>query len=580
MAAIKPSRRAGRGPTDIGSEDGNSDKKITQAIPNKKRQRNLPTGEHDIDGVKVLTSRKQKRPRLSSLHPNFVSANNGGVPNAGLEVPKSVRRGRSSDSQEELQAIYEAATRPQTRGSKTLNPGASDHSQKINSDIRIAATARSHSTGHPSQTETEIQAVYEEATKPRHKSKKTGQTKTKIDLTGPEPVSLPIVSKSTRKHKSGKSRSRVEKVQSSPQRRGRSSLNEAEVAAIYEEAVWGKHRSGEVEQPVEPVAKTSSYQSSEQHAWGRHSDTVLGVETATSSLAKGGKKEPDKLDSQQTNVRSQTSTIGAVKRTSKPKKHHQPLSSSHQTAIETTQTITKGEKARKSSKNDGKPKVAHIGKTKVQEIGPQKSHLEDSEKAKSEKEETQPYQRLTAVTRRVSRQTIDSKWEPLPTGGIDKISQLLHDMQRPVVIHLNEERRRAQVTTALQMVSRRLVKKISKIPFPQGTRSHREDDFDFEKILDYNRALESLLTPALHANELLEAELKKETGLLGAERSALEELTANAKTEASLRNEAGRKLHSLLQSEGPSVEKDDLDNIGLLNEHGIVLTALNVSIHY
>jgi hypothetical protein len=158
------------------------------------------------------------------------------------------------------------------------------------------------------------------------------------------------------------------------------------------------------------------------------------------------------------------------------------------------------------------------------------------------------YQHLQAITRRVSRQTIEAKWEPLPSGCVDRISQLLHDLQRPVVVRYNDERKKTQSSTALQMISRRLVSKISKgLPFPQGTRNHREDDFDFEKILDHNRALETQLTPALHANELLEAQVSKELALLASEQERLATLESNAKTEATLRSEASRRLHTLLQ---------------------------------
>jgi hypothetical protein len=115
------------------------------------------------------------------------------------------------------------------------------------------------------------------------------------------------------------------------------------------------------------------------------------------------------------------------------------------------------------------------------------------------------------------------------------------------------------------MLSRRLVRKISKgLPFPQGTRNHREDDFDFEKILDHNRALEAQLTPALHANELLEARVKKELALLESDRETLITLEANAKTESALRSEAARKLHSLLQPQDGILEIEGLkDDVGL-----------------
>jgi hypothetical protein len=175
------------------------------------------------------------------------------------------------------------------------------------------------------------------------------------------------------------------------------------------------------------------------------------------------------------------------------------------------------------------------------------------------------YQHLQPVTRRVSRQTIEAKWEPLPSGCVERISQILQDLQRPVIVHCNNGRKKTQSSTALQIISRRLVSKISKgLPFPQGTRSHREDDFDFEKILDHNRALEGQLTPALHANELLEAQVGKERALLESERENLANLESNSKTEAALRSEAARRLHPLLQPQDRTVEVEALkDDIGL-----------------
>jgi hypothetical protein len=189
------------------------------------------------------------------------------------------------------------------------------------------------------------------------------------------------------------------------------------------------------------------------------------------------------------------------------------------------------------------------------------------------------YQHLTAVTRRVSRQTIEAKWEPLPPGCIELISQFLYDLQRPVVVRLHDERRRTQASTALQMVSRRLVSKISKgLPFP-GSHSSQEDDFNFEKILDRNRVLEAQLTPALHANELLEAELNKETALLESEQTILAELQTNAKTESTIRKQAGRKLHPLLQSEESATQEARLtDRIGLGGGRNYVPISLDVRI--
>jgi hypothetical protein len=148
------------------------------------------------------------------------------------------------------------------------------------------------------------------------------------------------------------------------------------------------------------------------------------------------------------------------------------------------------------------------------------------------------------------------------------------------VVRYNDERKRAQSSTALQMISRRLVSKISKgLPFPQGTRNHREDDFDFEKILDHNRTLEAQLTPALHANELLEAQLSKEIALLESEQENLANLEANAKSETALRNQAARKLHALLQPEDGTFAIEGLmDDVGLGIGHIPRLLDLYVSL--
>jgi hypothetical protein len=227
--------------------------------------------------------------------------------------------------------------------------------------------------------------------------------------------------------------------------------------------------------------------------------------------------------------------------------------------------------------------LTHNTGSKDQEHGKKRRRAEkpvqEDDHEASEPEMPLTYQHLAPVTRRVSRQIIEAKWEPLPPSCIELVSQLLNDMQRPVVVRLNDERKRTQASTALQMVSRRLVSKISKgLPFPQGARNRREDDFDFEKILNHNRDLEAQLTPILHANELLDSELKKEAARLEEEKEALLELETNAKTEATRRKEAGRKVHSLLQS-GDSVTTEDglKDRIGFaVGSNHLPLSLVNI----
>lgn len=206
--------------------------------------------------------------------------------------------------------------------------------------------------------------------------------------------------------------------------------------------------------------------------------------------------------------------------------------------------------------------------------------VEDSQDNRAEQEQPEPpsYQHLAAVTRRVTHETIKTKWEPLTSGCLDKISDLLIDVQRPVVFQIRDERKKTQASTAIQMISRRLLNRVRKgMPFPKGTRTNPEDDFDFEKILDYNRALENKLTPVLHSNDLLEAELRKEEILLESEERYLAELEANAKDEATSRRQAARKSHPLLQFEVDSTQKALNDNIGIDENVAASSIPLNVS---
>lgn len=137
---------------------------------------------------------------------------------------------------------------------------------------------------------------------------------------------------------------------------------------------------------------------------------------------------------------------------------------------------------------------------------------------------------------------------------------MLQDVARSVLVHFNDEKKRTEANTAIQMISRKLIGKLSKgVPFPPPMRKSREDDFDFEKILDHNRAQEAQLTATLHANELLKSQKEALTAHLESEQASLAALEANLKSESAMRNDAGRRLHSLLQSES-IVNEDVIEN--------------------
>jgi len=206
---------------------------------------------------------------------------------------------------------------------------------------------------------------------------------------------------------------------------------------------------------------------------------------------------------------------------------------------------------------------------------PRESEIHQSPRDASPKAELVKYQHLEAVDRRVPRHVIDATWEPLPATALDRIMQILNNVERSVVMRLQDERKRTQASTAIQMVIRRLNRKMARgLPFPPGTRAQREEDFDFEKILDSTRAHEAQLTPALHSIELLRAEIRKEEALLERETAALEQLERNAKAERARRRAEAKKLHPSLQKNGgEDKDSDDALNFADLKTPGDILDA-------
>ncbi|CAG8954064.1 hypothetical protein HYFRA_00009165 [Hymenoscyphus fraxineus] len=275
------------------------------------------------------------------------------------------------------------------------------------------------------------------------------------------------------------------------------------------------------------------------------------AESSASSIAKKGKKS---LNSQ-----SRTNT-------------EKPFKAGKRSSEKASQT-EQSKRRRKSEETEAEQNVQKTKRPRVSEVAQEEVQDEEVDEDEDE-DELVPYQRLVPVIRKVHRHTIDAKWQPLPPECVELISQLLVDAQRPVVARQTDETKRAQANTALQWISRKLVRKISRgLPFPVGTHPQPEDEFNFEKIIDRNRILEGQLTAESDANKLLEENLAKEQEFLAAEKAALLELETNAKTESSRRKEAERKSHPLLQTE----VAQGSDELGLSVINSRVLPSLDVS---
>lgn len=558
------------------------DEHINEAVespnPSKKRGRPAaaqveePRNRELLTGGQADDGKRRKRRPISR-----VDQQNPGPPENDeiAEAVNSLRRGQSSNAQDELQAIAETATKPQVDAKKRgRRPKADDEADAAIGDppAEDNKVTKPPRRGRSSNTEADLRTAVESSAPERNvqrKRRKAANTDGEPPAVIAEPAKAVVNKKRTRQSDTetvAPVSTTATEDKDRPKRRVRKL--DAEMGGL---AASGSVTKGE----VGPTAR------------GRRSGTVVEIEAATSSLARDR------------NVRKKgdnPSKAGNVKARRGSSTVQEPSKSKRRAYLSPTGIENRSESQGKRSK----PPADATSNRKHKEVEGMlvllsvyfdlrlTSNIElnqeppESKRRRVERESQQEpapqtqkpptYQHLAAVTRQVSRQTIEAKWGPLPPGCINLISQLLQDLQRPVVVVLNDERKRTEANKVMQMVSRRLISKISKgLPFPPGRRNHREDDFDFEKILDHNRALESQLTPALHANELLESELAKGKVFLESEEAALAELEINAKTEAAVRKGAGRKVHSLLLSNDSKVEKDGMnENIGLGEDYSIL----------
>lgn len=528
-------------------EDENRDELSPAKMRHNGAGRVTAQRENDQKNKKIEKLEKRKREQQEATT-NGRSEPSTSQPGKVAESHKPTRRGRSSNDEAELRALNEAWAKAQDVSKRSTRRPVHEIAEKL---------------------------VVEPLAKAKGKRVKRAAKDSQ-----PSPISTPVIEKDVSKKRQQRpakdsrdgngTESSTMGTAPKKKRKRNSNIPEPVYGVPYgiEEEERGRKRTrrSDVYQMERDVAASTASQEDRDPNSQRQADVVIEIEAAASrtqkvrsaqkksTKASKSEKSSAKEGSQGSKITSQTSHHSLDQRIASKKGHSQ-----------IRQSKSKRERVQAPEPDNRPAKRQRVEKPPREQAPEEESEV--------------PYQHLAAVTRNISRQTIEAKWDQLPSNCIELISQLLQDIQRPVVVRLPDERKRTQASTALQMVSRKLISKITKgLPFPQGTRSHREDDFDFEKILDHNRLLETQLTPALHANELLEAELSKEITRLEAEQANLAELEANARTEGILRNQTGRKLHSLLQLDDALLDLEEFrGDIGLDASAAPCSLSLNVN---
>lgn len=85
---------------------------------------------------------------------------------------------------------------------------------------------------------------------------------------------------------------------------------------------------------------------------------------------------------------------------------------------------------------------------------PKRKHSGDDENIDNERARKR-YAYLKQSVRRVPEKTIKTKWTTLPEPVQDKVRDLFHSLERPVIVRQQNERKRIEAQTAVQAVVRK-----------------------------------------------------------------------------------------------------------------------------
>lgn len=366
---------------------------------------------------------------------------------------------------------------------------------------------------------------------------------------------------------------------STPRRSGRDRRQEQQPAPVVSK---GKGKTGAVA-PQEQEAATKS-RKQKATATNAPEEEVAASKTRKQKPAAQdsvtGKKRPPR-EPQQDSPGEAPSRARRKKGAEAPGKADAPTEDSAQpkrrgrkAEVNTTTEIPEASDPLASRGRRERPSKAKVAEEPAQEPGPAKTKRkalkpqrlepeveQEADPESSEDDEELPYRYIQETIRNISRSTITDKWTPLDPPAIHVISAFLADVQRSVLLRLqNTSQQRGHASAALGAMTRRLQARLGRgYPFPAPTSSAAtranagsyEDDFDFERMVDAKQALEHTLNPLLHSVGLLEREIDKEETALARDYDQLHTLEANAKSVASEWRDKAKREHLL----APGIKK-------------------------
>ncbi|QDS73643.1 hypothetical protein FKW77_002328 [Venturia effusa] len=194
---------------------------------------------------------------------------------------------------------------------------------------------------------------------------------------------------------------------------------------------------------------------------------------------------------------------------------------------------------------------------------PMKKGRQEDDERERRKEVKHDYAYLKPTTRKILQEVIQSDWKKLPEPAQRQVQMILLTAKRTALNSI-EPKRRKEVEYVLDVMHRKLEKRLPRSPFPPFSKAGH---FNLEEQIERSRILMAEHIPATDSVKLLEEEIEREERRIQDKRDQLAELEKNAKLALQQQKKRSKATHPLLHEIAASARHaDSADNIGLAKD--------------
>ncbi|KAK9322346.1 CENP-Q, a CENPA-CAD centromere complex subunit-domain-containing protein [Lipomyces orientalis] len=171
--------------------------------------------------------------------------------------------------------------------------------------------------------------------------------------------------------------------------------------------------------------------------------------------------------------------------------------------------------------------------------------------------------KVRQVVRRVSASVIQNEWVQLSETAREEIMKVMQAVSLAVHNSVTGEEKKKQVQEVVGSVLSKMERRLRRLPVPPST---KDRNFQYERMLELNVALEADLVTDLQQVTELEAEITAEQNELEKDTEYMQTLKHNAKSHEMLRGSQKKKLDKLLKDvSNVTPTNDDAESINLMD---------------